>query len=267
MATDKKHFFRNVIGSVALLLAVALPAQNAADPQAPAAADPSAGQAAPVASTDKRKINLILVGYDIENNAAAKKMLEEMAQAAQASGAKGQVLLAGKDNAIELQQAMAKAVNIATGQAPGGGGGGAGVLGIPSQGIPAWAVILLAAMGALLLALAVLVLSRRRGTAPASGPARIQASLEIRFADGRLEVFPISQPRIVIGRGVDNQLILDDGAVSLRHAEILAGEDGFRIRDLGSANGTMVNGRQVEECGLYLGDEIALGPVRLTLGR
>ncbi|MCU0275432.1 MAG: FHA domain-containing protein [Acidobacteria bacterium] len=262
MATEKKPIFRNVFGSVALLLAIVLPAQTAADP--------SAGQAAPVASTDKRKINLILVGYDIENNAAAKKMLEEMAQAAQASGAKGQVLLAGKDNASELQLAMSKAVNIATGQAQaggGGGGGGAGVLGIPSQGIPSWAIILLAAMGALLLILAVLVLSRRRSTATAGGPARVQASLEVLFPDGRHVVFAISQPRIVIGRGVDNQLILDDGAVSLHHAEILAGEDGFRIRDLGSANGTMVNGRQVEECGLYLGDEIALGPVRITLGR
>jgi len=148
-----------------------------------------------------------------------------------------------------------------------GGGGGGGIVGLPSGGFPSWAVILLGALGALLLVLAVLVLSRRSGAAPVSGAPLVQASLEIRFPDGRLEVFPISQPRIVIGRGVDNQLILDDGAVSLRHAEILAGEDGFRIRDLGSANGTMVNGRQVEECGLYLGDEIALGPVRITLGR
>lgn len=262
--------FRKFFGLIALLLAAGLSAQNSADPEPAPAADPIAGQAAASATpgADKRKINLVLIGYDIENNARAKKMLEDMAQAAQASGAKGQVLLAGKDNVVDLQQAMSQAVQIATGQIPGGGGGGgAGVMGIPSSGVPGWIFVILALLGVLLLLLAVLLLKRRRGTAPAGATPQVQASLDVRYPDGRRQVFPIAQPRIAIGRGEGNQLFIDDPAVSSRHAEITAGSEGFRIRDLGSANGTRVNGRAVDESELYLGDEIALGGVRITLGR
>lgn len=149
-----------------------------------------------------------------------------------------------------------------------GSGGGGGVAGLPSSSFPTWAIILLAALGAVLLVLIVLVLGRRGEAAPAAaGAVQVQASLEINYPDGRQEIFEISQPRIAIGRELDNGLVLADKSVSLHHAEILAGEQGFRIRDLGSANGTLVNGRKVEECGLYLGDEIALGPVRMKLSR
>lgn len=62
-------------------------------------------------------INIVAVGYDIENNAKAQQMLQEMAQAARNAGATGEVILSGQDE-NELSQAMEKAMAIAT-QPPG----------------------------------------------------------------------------------------------------------------------------------------------------
>jgi pSer/pThr/pTyr-binding forkhead associated (FHA) protein len=66
------------------------------------------------------------------------------------------------------------------------------------------------------------------------------------------------------GRGPDNLLVLHDDQGSDRHAEILASPDGFLIRDLGSANGTTVNGQPVTEAYLKIGDDIGIGTTHLT---
>jgi hypothetical protein len=62
-------------------------------------------------------INLVAVGYDIEQNAKAQRMLSEMAQAARESGAVGEVILAGPDPS-QLDRAMDQAMSIATQAAP-----------------------------------------------------------------------------------------------------------------------------------------------------
>jgi pSer/pThr/pTyr-binding forkhead associated (FHA) protein len=46
---------------------------------------------------------------------------------------------------------------------------------------------------------------------------------------------------VLIGRGADCQLILDDDYVSTHHARITLGADGYLVEDLGSTNGTMLN--------------------------
>jgi Nif-specific regulatory protein len=62
-----------------------------------------------------------------------------------------------------------------------------------------------------------------------------------------------------VGRDVSNSLPVVDPSVSRRHC-ILRGERGsFRVQDLGSRNGTLVNGVAVQEHGLKHGDEIAIG--------
>jgi pSer/pThr/pTyr-binding forkhead associated (FHA) protein len=54
------------------------------------------------------------------------------------------------------------------------------------------------------------------------------------------------------------------GDASRRHAEILPAEGGFALRDLGSTNGTWVNGERIEERALHPGDRIQIGSTEIT---
>ncbi|MFW6074164.1 MAG: FhaA domain-containing protein [Chloroflexota bacterium] len=68
---------------------------------------------------------------------------------------------------------------------------------------------------------------------------------------------------LTIGRALDNDVILDSAEVSRHHARIEYQNNEFRIVDLGSTNGTIVNGQRVETHPLHLHDRIALGNVTL----
>ena len=78
-----------------------------------------------------------------------------------------------------------------------------------------------------------------------------------------LEIGPISHSLeaavISIGRAEDNMVVLDDASVSGHHAEIEQTENGPVLRDLGSTNGTKVNGLPVSEAVLNDGDQICFG--------
>ena len=50
---------------------------------------------------------------------------------------------------------------------------------------------------------------------------------------------------VLIGRGHDCQLVLDDDYVSTRHARVVVGDAGLYVEDLGSTNGTYVNGQRI----------------------
>jgi hypothetical protein len=67
-----------------------------------------------------------------------------------------------------------------------------------------------------------------------------------------------------IGRDPANRIPLDDGSASRRHAEILRAPEGWWIRDLGSANGTLVNDLPVEKAWLKHGDHIRIGDTVLV---
>ena len=68
-----------------------------------------------------------------------------------------------------------------------------------------------------------------------------------------------------VGRHPDSDIFLDDITVSRRHAEIVRkeDEDGFKLNDVGSLNGTYVNKERVEEAELRSGDEIQIGKFKL----
>ena len=67
-----------------------------------------------------------------------------------------------------------------------------------------------------------------------------------------------------IGRSEDNQLRLLDPGVSRRHVLVMATPGGYTIRDLGSQNGTYVNGTRVDESALTDGDRITIGEINLV---
>ena len=78
------------------------------------------------------------------------------------------------------------------------------------------------------------------------------------------EMIPLST-YTTVGRGADNALVIDDSFTSSTHAEIVREGDDWLVRDLGSTNGTFVNGRRVNgQSWIRSGDEIAFGNVVVT---
>jgi pSer/pThr/pTyr-binding forkhead associated (FHA) protein len=77
--------------------------------------------------------------------------------------------------------------------------------------------------------------------------------------------FPLGEGAIVIGRADDATLRIDSGGVSRHHARIVVNGDEARVEDLGSKNGTFVDGKPLTSARLLReGDEIRVGPVALT---
>ncbi len=72
-------------------------------------------------------------------------------------------------------------------------------------------------------------------------------------------VIPLSEGEVTIGREASNGIAVIDPSVSRKHCAINWQEGRFRVRDLDSRNGTLVNGSGVEEHWLQHGDEIAAG--------
>jgi pSer/pThr/pTyr-binding forkhead associated (FHA) protein len=66
-----------------------------------------------------------------------------------------------------------------------------------------------------------------------------------------------------IGRGISAGLHLDENSVSRRHAIVVPRPTGARILDDRSSNGTLVNGRRIQQAELHNGDVIVLGRVVL----
>jgi len=75
---------------------------------------------------------------------------------------------------------------------------------------------------------------------------------------------PVDKDVFTIGAGAQNDLIVTDEAASRRHCEIIQREDGFFLRDLGSTNGTMVQGVRVCEVYLSQGVEFQVGKTRMV---
>jgi len=77
----------------------------------------------------------------------------------------------------------------------------------------------------------------------------------------------VHSDRFVIGRSRECDLTVADGNASRRHAEVVREGDVFAIVDLGSTNGTEVNGRRVTRAELADGDRITLGATDIVFGR
>ncbi|HYY04280.1 MAG TPA: DUF3662 and FHA domain-containing protein [Gaiellaceae bacterium] len=77
----------------------------------------------------------------------------------------------------------------------------------------------------------------------------------------------VSQQKVVIGRSRDCDIQLADANVSRRHAELRQEGASYWIVDLGSTNGTEVNGKRVKRAKLRDGDRITLGSTEITFDR
>lgn len=83
------------------------------------------------------------------------------------------------------------------------------------------------------------------------------------------EQLPLSPPGIVVGRGNDADLRIDDPGVSRRHVEVrvveTAGGTRVSVADLGSTNGMVVDGKRVTHATLADGSTIRIGNTTMTL--
>jgi adenylate cyclase len=82
------------------------------------------------------------------------------------------------------------------------------------------------------------------------------------------QTFELPEGRtLVVGRGVASDIAIYDPTISRRHAELTVGADGVEVKDVGSSNGTCINGTRVSDGQLRLEDTITFGKVsfRLTL--
>lgn len=77
----------------------------------------------------------------------------------------------------------------------------------------------------------------------------------------------VSKPRIVIGRSREADIRVPDEGISRRHAEIRQEDGEYWVVDLGSMNGTRVNGKRIDRQRLADGDTIVLGSTEIVFGR
>lgn len=86
--------------------------------------------------------------------------------------------------------------------------------------------------------------------------------LSILFIAGRFKggELPLKQSdEVLIGRDPDVDLVLDEVGVSRQHAKVSTWQNELELRDLGSTNGTYVNGKKVDRVKLATGDRVLIG--------
>jgi FHA domain/Domain of unknown function (DUF1707) len=93
----------------------------------------------------------------------------------------------------------------------------------------------------------------RRAVAPPAPPSSLLTAAGLRGG------------RLTLGRSSGCELVFADDTVSRRHAALRLRDGRWFLRDLGSSNGTWVNGRRVYEAEVVAGDEVRLGAVSFRL--
>ncbi len=83
--------------------------------------------------------------------------------------------------------------------------------------------------------------------------------LVVRLKGRPLKTYSLSAAELTIGRLPDNDIVIDNLSVSRAHAAVSADGDEYRVRDLASKNGTLLNGAPVTSAPLADGDVITIG--------
>jgi hypothetical protein len=82
-----------------------------------------------------------------------------------------------------------------------------------------------------------------------------------------MDVFPLNENVVNIGRRPDNHLVIDDARISRLHAQLRLVRGRFMVFDLESTGGTFVNGRRISQYTLRPGDVISLAGVPVVFGQ
>lgn len=92
---------------------------------------------------------------------------------------------------------------------------------------------------------------------------RTSALLVMRRGQSGGSRFLLDADRTVAGRSESSDIFLDDVTVSRKHAEFIRELDDFKVRDIGSLNGTYVNRTRIDSTLLKAGDEVQIGKYRM----
>ncbi len=83
--------------------------------------------------------------------------------------------------------------------------------------------------------------------------------LVMKIGANEIKTIESDKDEITIGRNPGNDILIDNLAVSDRHARIIRGADGYVLQDLDSTNGTFVNEKKVSQGALQEKDQINIG--------
>lgn len=118
---------------------------------------------------------------------------------------------------------------------------------------------------------------RRRRVPPPPRPAPADTSrraqrppreLVVHPPDGRPIVVPLGTDTVTLGRSERMTVTLEDAYVSDEHALVAPDGEGFVVRDLGSTNGTYLNGAKVgKPTPIAVGDQLRVGKTRIEVRR
>lgn len=93
------------------------------------------------------------------------------------------------------------------------------------------------------------------------------STVRVYFHSREIDLIYLGDAKISIGRDSRSRIQLNSNDISTQHGEIIPGNDGYIYRDLGSTNGSLINGHRITEALLNDGDEIQLGDFTLRYDR
>ena len=97
----------------------------------------------------------------------------------------------------------------------------------------------------------------------ATAAPRTHAILKVKAA-GRTRLIVFDTQDLTLGRASENDISIDDPEMSRRHAAFKRSREGCAVEDLGTSNGTAVNGHAVQRAVLKHGDVVKIGEVEIT---
>jgi pSer/pThr/pTyr-binding forkhead associated (FHA) protein len=89
--------------------------------------------------------------------------------------------------------------------------------------------------------------------------------LILKLKETQIEEFALEKDQIIIGRAKENDIVIDNIAVSRKHAQITLKEGMYYIRDLNSSNGTFLNGAQIDASDHALSEGAMIGIAKFEI--